>query len=235
MHLEAIERQPGILTEMDMPSGFRMAGWVYILSNENMPGIFKVGMTTTSPEIRAKEISSATGVPYPFKVEAAFHCEDPAYSEKELHDALSDFRINDSREFFEVSLEELKLFCSEYCEAEVGEKVESMAIRFNVISFESLSNLNISNLFDDIGLSVFGDKLAVAERLIRLGAELVTKKLNNNYVSIVFDENKAYAIEDEYSSGYRKSLEEQERLTKEQVASGIYGPQQPSKDSPIPF
>ena len=48
-------------------------GWVYILSNELMPGIYKVGMTTIDPVVRAKEISRGTGVPGPFKVEKSFH------------------------------------------------------------------------------------------------------------------------------------------------------------------
>lgn len=72
MHLNPFERQPGFLTEMDIPSDFRMAGWVYILSNEYMPGIYKIGMTTNSPEARAKELSSATGVPIHSKLKQLF-------------------------------------------------------------------------------------------------------------------------------------------------------------------
>ena len=80
MHLGEIEKQPDILQSMEIPADFRMAGWVYVLSNEFMPGIYKIGMTTTSPATRAKELSSATGVPAPFKIEAAYHCDDPGGS-----------------------------------------------------------------------------------------------------------------------------------------------------------
>lgn len=72
MHLEPLTKQVGVLKTMDVPADFRMEGWVYVLSNPCMPGIYKIGMTTTSPEVRARELSSATGVPAPFKVEAAF-------------------------------------------------------------------------------------------------------------------------------------------------------------------
>lgn len=196
MHLNALERQPGLIEEMAVPDGFRMAGWVYVLSNEFMPGIYKVGMTTTSPEIRAKELSAATGVPYPFKVEAAFHCEDPARSEREIHEAFKAERVNDSREFFKYDLESLKYECECLCEAKVGDDVEYLAMRYDVISFETLSNLNLPELFDDIGISVFGDRLAVAERLIRLGAERITTNLNSHGISAVFHDGNLYTVMD---------------------------------------
>ena len=46
-------------------------GWIYILSNKTMPGLFKIGHTKNNPEERAKEISRAAGVPVPFEVEWA--------------------------------------------------------------------------------------------------------------------------------------------------------------------
>lgn len=220
MHLEPVERQPGILLEMEMPADFRMAGWVYIMSNEYMPGIYKIGMTTTSPETRAKELSSATGVPSPFKVEAAYHCQDPSYAEKELHDALSEYRINNSREFFKADIDELKECCDEFCDVKVGCSIEEMATVYDLISFESLSRLNISDLFDDIGLSVFGDKIAIAERLIRIGADTALKKEDGRRASVVFHENKMFFIEDLITRELR--IEEEEK-----VAAGIYGPKKP--------
>lgn len=200
MHLNALERQPGIIEEMAVPDGFRMAGWVYVLSNEFMPGIYKVGMTTTSPELRAKELSAATGVPYPFKVEAAFHCEDPARSEREIHEAFKAERVNDSREFFKYDLEELKHECESLCEAKVGDNVEYLAMRYDVISFETLSKLNLPYLFEDIGINVLGDRLAVAERLIRLGAERIITNLNSNGISAVFHDGNLYAVMDAETS-----------------------------------
>ena len=40
-------------------------GWVYILTNEAMPGLVKIGYTMNDPAIRAEELSSDTGVPLP--------------------------------------------------------------------------------------------------------------------------------------------------------------------------
>lgn len=235
MHLGAIEKQPDILESMEVPADFRMAGWVYILSNEFMPGIYKVGMTTISPETRAKELSSATGVPYPFNIEAAYHCEDPALSERSIHDSLREHRINDSREFFQYELSDLIEECSQHCEARVGGTVQELAMSYDVISFESLSNLNLPDLFEDIGINVFGNKLAVAERLIRFGADFIVKSLNKNRISAVFHNNKAYAVEDAESSWIRRHERERDEWEAQQVAAGIYGPQLPAVDEPLPF
>lgn len=235
MHLNAFERQLGTLEEMRVPDDFRMAGWVYVLSNEYMPGIYKVGMTTTSPEIRAKELSAATGVPYPFKVEAAFHCDDPARSEREIHEAFQDERINDSREFFKSDLETLTYECEHLCEAKVGDNVEYLAIRYDVISFETLSNLNLPELFNDIGINVFGDRLAIAERLIRLGAECITKNLNSKGIAAVFHDDKAYAVMDTETSWRRREETAMQDWEEVQAAVGVYGPQLPPVVEPTIF
>ena len=111
MHLESLTKQADVLTTMEIPSDFRMEGWVYVLSNPYMPQIFKIGMTTTSPESRARELSSATGVPAAFKLEAAFYSHSPLDAEKEIHEALDDWRVNESREFFELDLQEIINVC----------------------------------------------------------------------------------------------------------------------------
>lgn len=83
-------------------------GWIYILSNRTMPGLFKIGYTKNNPEERAKEISRATGVPVPFEVEWAFNCYDSDMLEKEIHRSLDSFRYTSNKEFFEISLNEAK-------------------------------------------------------------------------------------------------------------------------------
>ena len=227
MHLEPVERQPGVLQEMKIPEDFRLAGWVYVLRNDYMPGIYKVGMTTTSPETRAKELSSAKGVPVPFEIVAAFHCDDPSQSEKAAHAELADFRINESREFFKGDLDDITDVCEAHCEANVNRTVQDMANDYHIISFEHLNQLNVADLFEDIGLEVFGDKLAIAERLIRFGAERVFKTLTENYQSLVLHDDKAFAIENSDSQFHRLMEEEQAKYEAEKLAAGIYGPQLP--------
>ena len=82
--------------------------WVYVLSNVSQPGLLKIGYTKNTPDERAKQISNATGVALPYKVEWAFHCYDGFGLEQEVHHKLDSYRVNGNREFFEISLEEAK-------------------------------------------------------------------------------------------------------------------------------
>jgi len=82
--------------------------WVYILSNPAQPGLLKIGYTKKFPEERAKQISSATGVALPYKVEWAYQCFNGEMVEREVHHKLKSNRINSSKEFFQISLEEAK-------------------------------------------------------------------------------------------------------------------------------
>jgi len=82
-----------------------IAGYLYILSNSAMPGLFKIGQTTRSVGDRVAELNSATGVPAPFVVEAWFESVDPQSHETELHTILAHCRLP-NREFFRVTIEE---------------------------------------------------------------------------------------------------------------------------------
>lgn len=59
--------------------------WVYVLSNETMPGVLKIGYTKNHPEERAKQLSNSTGVAIPFKVEWAYKCHNGEQLEYETH------------------------------------------------------------------------------------------------------------------------------------------------------
>lgn len=77
-------------------------GIVYILTNRYMPGLVKIGMTSReSMDARLKELYT-TGVPVPF--ECVYACKVDCYKELEraLHDAFEPYRVNPSREFFEI-------------------------------------------------------------------------------------------------------------------------------------
>lgn len=81
-------------------------GYVYILSNPTMPGIVKIGKTMRAPEVRLKELNSATGVAMPFRIEAVIETNNPSITERIIHQNLSNNRINKRREFFKVSIKE---------------------------------------------------------------------------------------------------------------------------------
>ena len=82
--------------------------WVYVLSNPTMPSLVKIGYTKNHPEERAKQISAATGVALPYKVEWAYRCFNGEKVEREVHHKLKSKRANNSKEFFWVDLEEAK-------------------------------------------------------------------------------------------------------------------------------
>ena len=76
-------------------------GCVYILKNEAMPGLIKIGYTTRTAETRADELyEGITGVPMPFEVAHEYPCDEPEKLEREIHRKLTPHRINQYREFF---------------------------------------------------------------------------------------------------------------------------------------
>ena len=80
-------------------------GVVYVQRSPALePDLYKVGLTRRNAEVRAEELSSATGVPLPFGVLAKWSVGDCALVEKEVHRRLAVFRINPRREFFHVDL-----------------------------------------------------------------------------------------------------------------------------------
>ena len=86
-------------------------GYVYCLSNPEMRGILKIGMTDRTPEERVKELFTS-GVPSPFKIEFAKKVKNPREKEAILHQLLENYheRVYSRREFFRVSPEEVHKF-----------------------------------------------------------------------------------------------------------------------------
>lgn len=81
------------------------AGFIYVLTNDAMPGYIKIGKTGTSVEQRVIELSRSTSVPLPFECYYAARVEDMDKVERALHDAFGDHRKNPRREFFTLSPE----------------------------------------------------------------------------------------------------------------------------------
>lgn len=85
------------------------AGYVYILINQSMPGLIKIGRTLRDSKSRARELYT-TGVPTPFEVAFEVFSESHEKLEADLHYAVYAFRVNDNREFFRYPLfEAIKL------------------------------------------------------------------------------------------------------------------------------
>ena len=79
-----------------------MLGVLYILTNQSMPGLVKIGLTTTNVEQRMRELDT-TGIPLPFECFSAWEVTDAVMAEKALHVAFGDHRIRERREFFRLS------------------------------------------------------------------------------------------------------------------------------------
>jgi len=88
-------------------------GIVYVLTNDAMPGLIKIGITETDIEQRMRSLDT-TGIPLPFRCHYAIEVSEYEKIERGLHDAFSDHRVRDNREFFKLSPERavaiLKLF-----------------------------------------------------------------------------------------------------------------------------
>lgn len=80
------------------------SGYVYILINESMPGLIKIGKTQRDSRSRARELFK-TGVPTPFQVAFEIFSDDYEKVEKKVHDEISDFRVNHTREFFKYPID----------------------------------------------------------------------------------------------------------------------------------
>ena len=86
-------------------------GYIYALYNESFTiGMLKIGCTENDTDNRAKQLFT-TGVPKPFKVVASVNVHNYKKTEKDVHNLLEHMgcRVNEKREFFNVSLETIKL------------------------------------------------------------------------------------------------------------------------------
>lgn len=84
-----------------------MAEIVYVLTNEAMPGLTKIGCTTDDLAGRIRALYG-TGVPLPFELFYACEVSNCRFVEGQLHDAFGDHRVSKNREFFRIAPERIK-------------------------------------------------------------------------------------------------------------------------------
>ena len=70
-----------------------------------MPGLVKIGQTSTDGLVSRMRQLQSTGVPLPFECERASLVDDPDRIEDLVHTVFGDQRINARREFFRVTVE----------------------------------------------------------------------------------------------------------------------------------
>lgn len=94
------------------------AGFIYVLSNPDFPGLVKVGFSTKVPEIRAQEIGSHEGIPSAMVVEYyAFVDSEVRRREKDVHVALSDF--HHGKEWFQCTKSRALSAVRKECQSEL--------------------------------------------------------------------------------------------------------------------
>lgn len=94
--------------EINIPRGLTGAQYIYILENDTMPGLVKIGFTKNKPSERVKQINAATGVALDFDVKYQYPCFNAHDLEKEIHIYLESqgFRVNKKKEFFNITVEQ---------------------------------------------------------------------------------------------------------------------------------
>lgn len=108
-----IEETNKAIEDVDYREANKRAGYVYIISNIGAFGenVYKIGMTRRlEPRERIDELGDAS-VPFNFDIHALIFTEDAPGLEAALHKAFDSRKlnkINQRREFFKVSLDEIK-------------------------------------------------------------------------------------------------------------------------------
>lgn len=108
-----LEKIDQAFKDVDYREANQRAGYVYIISNVGAFGenVYKIGMTRRlDPMDRVDELGDAS-VPFNFDVHAMIFSDDAPKLEAALHKAFADRKlnfINQRREFFRVTLDEIK-------------------------------------------------------------------------------------------------------------------------------
>lgn len=111
--LEKLQDIEKAFSDIDYRQANMKAGYVYVISNIGAFGenVYKIGMTRRlEPQDRIDELGSAS-VPFKFDVHAMIFSDDAPALEAALHKAFDDKKINmvnQRKEFFRVSLDEIK-------------------------------------------------------------------------------------------------------------------------------
>lgn len=132
------------------------AGHVYIISNIGSFGenVYKIGMTRRmEPMDRINELGNAS-VPFPFDVHGLIFSDDAVGLEHELHMVFNNNRVNKvnlRKEFFNVSLDEIKKVVDERCPtAEFHTTALAEQYRQSISMTEAAPELDSSELKESI-------------------------------------------------------------------------------------
>lgn len=146
---------------------------VYILTNEAMPGLIKIGRTNGEVSDRVRQLDT-TPIPLPFECFYAAEVTDADRVEKAIHEAFGDHRVRKNREFFKLSPDKpkaiIELLCLKnvtpgieiFSEPDDQEAVSEAKKRRAAFSFPLVGikpGTVLQSVFDDaINCTVIGDR-----------------------------------------------------------------------------
>lgn len=87
---------------MSKTKGSVRYGFIYVLRNECMPGIYMVGLTDRMPTQKAEEFSSLALIPEPFEIVCYGLVPGADEFKRVLHDEFRHLRISAGRDFFRL-------------------------------------------------------------------------------------------------------------------------------------
>ncbi len=172
---------------MEIPKDYTPCGWIYVLANESMPDVYKIGMTTLTPEKRAKEISGSTGVPTPFIVVSRFRTINPWEHEKRIHQLLSRYRVNQGREFFKATLDVIDDICNQVIPHGRAVNVEDISDYYNLVSLENLRVPDPYDALEGLGVNAYGGREEIVDIAICLGCLVIKKMTENGGALVLYD------------------------------------------------
>jgi hypothetical protein len=179
-------------------------GYVYILKNEAMPGIYKIGVTGREDlDERINELyNGKTNIPLPF--DCIFACKVENYKEVEkiIHNAFQDNRVNPNREFFTINpdrviplLKHLQIEdATENINNKINEAIPEIDKDANIKYLRRRPNFNFIEMGINIGEKIIFsaennpvEAIVVSERLVKYNdveyslTKLTAELLNINY------------------------------------------------------
>ena len=165
-------------------------GFVYILKNEAMPGIYKIGVTGREElDVRIDELyTGKTNIPLPFQ--CVFACKVKSYKdvEKIIHNAFMDTRVNPNREFFTIDPDRviplLKHLQIDDVTVDIKNKID---LQMDSNDLESIKNIIKKR-----------PKFNFVEMGIPIGSKIVFYDENNPVEAEIIDERKVIFNGNEY-------------------------------------
>jgi len=167
---------------------------VYVLANEGMPNLIKIGKTQRKDlNARMSELYS-TGVPFPFQCLWAGEVKDCTTIEQIIHNAFRDKRVNPKREFFNVAPDQVIPLLKEFSTSEITNTVQDALFR------------NISDAEKSAAKQFHRPQFNFEEMGIPVGSELFYVKDPDIKISVIGPKKVLYNAKEYALSALTKEL-----------------------------